>query len=164
MNNKYLNSIGAIGLTIIATSNIVPVRATPPVGVSVVQLAPVAQFDEIHANAMVEAWGAKIKTKGVSDLHIVEVTIQPGGTIGWHSHLGPSFVIVKSGTATFYEGDDPTCTPHVVTAGHGYVDSGDGHVGRNETGQPASDISVILAPVGGAFRAELPAPGPFCNF
>ena len=29
------------------------------------------------------------------------------------------------------------------------------------TGQ---DVSVIVAPVGGAFRTELAAPGPYCNF
>jgi quercetin dioxygenase-like cupin family protein len=57
----------------------------------------------------VQYWEAEIETKGLSDLHVVEVTIQPGGTLGWHSHLGPSFVIVKSGRANFYEADDPTC-------------------------------------------------------
>ena len=74
------------------------------------------------------------------------------------------FITVTSGTLTFYEYDDPTCTPIVVTAGEGYVDSGRGHIGRNETGSPATDISVIIAPVGAAFRAELTAPGPFCDF
>jgi hypothetical protein len=74
------------------------------------------------------------------------------------------FVTVIQGTLTFYEYNDPTCTPIVVTAGHGYVDSGRGHIGRNETDQPATDISVIIAPVGGAFRTELPAPGPYCSF
>ena len=35
---------------------------------------------------------------------------------------------------------------------------------RNESGQPAQDVSVIVAPVGGVFRGELNAPGPFCDF
>ena len=74
------------------------------------------------------------------------------------------FITVIQGQVTFYEYDDPSCTPIVVSAGHGYVDSGNGHIGRNETSQPAIDISVILAPVGGAFRQELAAPGPFCGF
>jgi len=54
--------------------------------------------------------------------------------------------------------------PIVVTAGHGYVDSGHGHIARNETDQPAADISVIMAPVGAPFRQELTAPGPYCEF
>jgi fermentation-respiration switch protein FrsA (DUF1100 family) len=74
------------------------------------------------------------------------------------------FITVTLGELTYYEYDDPTCSPHVVTAGHGFVDTGMGHIVRNESGQPAQDISVITAPVGGAFRIELPAPGPYCNF
>lgn len=87
-----------------------------------------------------------------------------GGFTGWHAHPYPVFVTVTEGTLTFYEYDDPTCTPIVVTKGQGYVDSGRGHMGRNESGAVAQDISVIIAPVGGAFRVELPAPGPFCGF
>ena len=74
------------------------------------------------------------------------------------------FVTVIEGTLTFYEYDDPTCTPHVVSAGQGYVDSGRGHIGRNESGALATDISVIMAPVGAVFRSELLAPGPYCPF
>ena len=69
-----------------------------------------------------------------------------------------------AGQVTFYEYDDPTCTPHVVAAGEGYVDTGRGHIGRNETGQPAQDVSVIIASVGGTFRGELDAPSPYCDF
>jgi hypothetical protein len=35
---------------------------------------------------------------------------------------------------------------------------------RNETGQPARDMTVILAPPGQAFRGELSAPNPYCGF
>ena len=87
-----------------------------------------------------------------------------GSSTGWHAHPYPVFITVISGQLTFYEYDDPTCTPHVVTAGQGYVDSGKGHIGRNESGAPAADISVIMAPTAAPFRAELTAPGPFCSF
>jgi hypothetical protein len=88
----------------------------------------------------------------------------PVPTTGWHSHPGPVFITVTKGTLTYYEADDPTCTPHVVSVGQGFVDSGSGHVVRNESGQPAQDISVITAPVGGTFRTNLPAPNPNCGF
>lgn len=87
-----------------------------------------------------------------------------GGTTGWHSHPFPVFVTVISGEVTFYDYADPTCTPTVVSAGEGYVDSGRGHLGRNESGQPAIDVSVIMAPVGAPFRGELTAPSPHCGF
>jgi quercetin dioxygenase-like cupin family protein len=84
----------------------------------------------------------------------------PGSSTGWHQHPGPVFITVVSGTLTFYEANDPTCSPHVVTAGHGYVDDGEGHVGRNESDQPARDISVILAATGvPTFRTDIVPPG-----
>lgn len=82
-----------------------------------------------------------------------------GSSTGWHTHPGPVFITVTEGALTFYEVDDPSCTPKVVFAGEGYVDSGHGHIGRNETGSPAKDVTVAIASVGGAFRSELPAPG-----
>jgi hypothetical protein len=87
-----------------------------------------------------------------------------GGSTGWHTHPGPVFVNVIEGQLTFYEADDPTCTPHVVMEGQGYVDTGRGHLARNETGLPAKDVSVILAPVNLPFRGELPEPNPYCGF
>jgi hypothetical protein len=87
-----------------------------------------------------------------------------GSTTGWHSHPGPVFITVTQGQLTYYEYDDPACTPHVVSMGQGFVDDGRGHIVRNESGQPAQDVSVIIAPVGGAFRGELVAPGPYCGF
>jgi hypothetical protein len=55
-------------------------------------------------------------------------------------------------------------TPVVVSAGQGYLDTGHGHIGRNESGQPAKDVTVIFAPVALPFRDELAAPGPYCAF
>jgi hypothetical protein len=106
----------------------------------------------------------KAKSKSPIDLVVRKHDYLAHSSTGWHGHPGPVFITVTQGQLTFYESDDPTCTPHVVTAGHGYVDSGRGHIGRNETDQPAQDISVITAPVGGVFRSELPAPNPNCGF
>jgi quercetin dioxygenase-like cupin family protein len=104
------------------------------------------------------------KAKSPLDIVVRQHDYQAGATTGWHKHPGPIFITVTKGTLTYYEYDDPTCTPHVVTAGHGFVDDGRGHVVRNETDQPAQDISVITAPVGGTFRTDLPAPNPYCGF
>lgn len=162
MSKKNLKLVSALALALVGVVALIvaPAHATPPSGVSVVQLAPVAQFDEIQANSMIDGWGAKIKTKGISDLHVVEVTIQPGGTIGWHSHLGPSFVIVKSGTATFYQGDDPTCTPYVLPAGSSLFEpGGDVHVVRNEGAVPLVNLVIQLLPTGSPRLISEPNPG-----
>jgi hypothetical protein len=39
----------------------------------------------------------------------------------------------------------------VVKAGEGYVDTGHGYIGRNETGNSAKDVAVVIAPVGAPF-------------
>jgi quercetin dioxygenase-like cupin family protein len=86
--------------------------------------------------------------------------VAPGGNFGWHSHPGPSLVIVKSGTSTFYDGNDPTCTPHVYAAGSAYVDpGGDTHIARNEGTTELVIIVARLLPEGAPARIDQPAPG-----
>jgi hypothetical protein len=95
--------------------------ATAPQGVTTTTFG-IARFDnidsttktDVNPGAATDFWQARLNTKGASDLYVLQNTITPGGTFGWHSHPGPSLVIVKSGTATFYMADDPTCSPHVV--------------------------------------------------
>jgi quercetin dioxygenase-like cupin family protein len=153
---KLLFVIGIVGVAAYGGT----VLATPPSGASVTPLAPVAQFDEINAKAKIGEWKARIKTKGVSDLHVVQVTIQPGGTLGWHSHPGLSFVIVKSGTATIYEGDDPTCTPHVLPTGSSLFEpAGDVHIVRNEGSVPLVNVVMQLTPTGAPRLISEPSPG-----
>jgi len=115
---------------------------------------------DIDPSTRTDFWQARIKTKGFSDLHVLQNTITPGGTFGWHSHPGPSLVIVKSGTATFYLGDDPSCTPHVVPAGSGFVDKGgDVHVVRNEGSVDLVTVVASLVPAGAMRRIDEPNPG-----
>jgi quercetin dioxygenase-like cupin family protein len=114
---------------------------------------------DINAGAATDFWQARLNTKGISDVYMLQNTIQPGATFGWHSHPGPSLVIVKSGTATFYMADDPTCSPHVVNAGSGFVDSGhDTHVVRNEGSVDLVTLVVSIVPAGFSRRIDEPAP------
>ena len=142
--------------------------ATAPSGVTSVPIA-VGRFDaninvktktDIDPGHRVHNWKARITTKWPADVYVLQNTIVPGGTFGWHSHPGPSLVIVKSGTATFYMGDDPTCAPHVVAAGSGFVDGGkDVHVVRNEGSVDLVTVVVSLVPAGFARRIDQPSPG-----
>jgi len=139
-------------------------RANPAVGVTPTLLAR-GTYDSYDVKTDAHsAIDFKAKTKEATDVVVQRHDFAAGATTGWHQHPGPIFITVTQGTLTFYERDDPTCSPHVVTAGHGYVDTGDGHIGRNETSAPAQDVAVAIAPVGAPFRAELDAPGPYCNF
>jgi quercetin dioxygenase-like cupin family protein len=122
-------------------------------------------FDEFKVMSNPEAGGLfKVEAKSAIDVVVRQHTYAPGGSTGWHAHPYPVLITVKEGTLTFYSYDDPTCTPIVVSAGQGYVDDGRGHIARNEGSVAAVDVSVIMAPVGDAFRTELDAPNAFCGF
>ena len=138
--------------------------ASPPSGVTPTLLAR-GSFDSFKVMSYPDGAGLfKAEAKQSIDLVVRRHDYAVGSSTGWHAHPYPVFITVISGQVTFYDANDPSCTPHVVSAGQGYVDSGEGHIGRNESGQPAVDISVIMAPVGAVFRSELPAPGQFCAF
>ena len=121
-------------------------------------------FDEIHLKTHTPTYKAEIKTKGFSDVYFLDNTFDPGGHSGWHMHPGPSVVAVKSGTATYYSGDDPTCTPHVVQAGEGFVEaSGHVHIVRNEGIGELETVVFQLIPAGESRRIDVPDPGN-CHF
>jgi quercetin dioxygenase-like cupin family protein len=122
-------------------------------------------FEEIDVKSRSGGHGFVIKTNGLSDGYFTTVKVAPGGHSGWHTHPGPSLVAVKSGTSTFYNGDDPTCTPRIYPPGTGYVDEGGGHVHmvRNE-GTVELELMVFqIIPVGAPRRIDVADPGT-CSF
>lgn len=138
--------------------------ASPASGVTPTLLAR-GTYDEFKAMSYPDGSGLfKAEAKSPIDVVVRRHEYAVGGSTGWHAHPYPVFITVISGEVTFYDYNDPTCTPTVVRAGQGYVDSGTGHLGRNESGAPAVDISVIMAPVALPFRQELDAPAPNCGF
>lgn len=105
-------------------------------------------------------WHAEVKATPNLDIAVQRIVFQPGGQSGWHRHPGPVFIEVVTGTMTFYMSDDPTCTPIVRTAGQGYLDVGEHpHIARNESGAPAENIVVYLAPQAAALRIDAADPG-----
>jgi len=47
-------------------------------------------------------------SSAAADSVVQQITFAPGGQSGWHTHPGPVIVLVKSGTFTLYDGDDPS--------------------------------------------------------
>jgi hypothetical protein len=108
----------------------------------------------------VSDWEVEVEAKPALDVATQIITFQPGGYSGWHSHPGPVFIAVMSGTMTFYESHDPACQPIVRTAGQGYLDTGEhAHMARNETWAPAINVVTYFAPPGAALRIDQPNPG-----
>ena len=148
--------VAALALAVVATA-----LATSSSGiVSNTTLATGNIDEDINAKVKTGDWKVDVDTKGPSSLAVSEIHVAPGGYFGWHSHPGPSFVIVKSGTSTFYDGDDPDCTPHVHPAGTAYVDpGGDVHTARNEGATELVLYVMRLIPQGATPRDDQSAPG-----
>src|SRR5262245_12853554 len=99
------------------------------------------------SRATLPAFDVKRKQKGLDwridlasdqpiDVATQVVTFQPHGFSGWHTHPGPVFFTVRTGTLTVYEGDDPSCTPITFLQGMGAVEAATNthsHMVRNET-------------------------------
>jgi len=140
--------------------------ATPGSGVvsNVISRATLSDGVNLKFKNRFTDFEAKLQIKGPADFISQQVTFAPGGTSGWHSHSGPALVSVASGTATFYQGDDPSCSPIVVPAGSAFVEQGeDVHIARNEGTTDLVFKILYITPVGAPQRVDEPAPGN-CRF
>jgi quercetin dioxygenase-like cupin family protein len=139
-------------------------NATPPSGLSFT-LVGRATLPEFEVKRKIKAldWEMELEADQPIDVATQIVTFQPGGYSGWHTHPGPVFFTVRTGTLTVYEGNDPTCSPHAFTAGTGAVEAATSnhiHMVRNETGSVAEAVVTYLVPVGAnPLRTDLPDPG-----
>ena len=113
-----------------------------------------------HIQSKAGDYDAELKSHDNTDIAVANVVVTPGGHSGWHFHPGPVLVVVKTGTITFYMGDDPTCSPHVHPAGTTFIENG-GMVGiaRNEGTVEATVTATFFVPTGSPLRIDAPAPG-----
>jgi len=105
-------------------------------------------------------WHVEIKAKEGISLAVQSITFFPGGQSGWHRHPGPVFIQVVKGEMTFYDSQDPTCTPMRRKAGEGFLDLGEhAHIARNESGADAENVVTYFAPPGVDLKIDAPKPG-----
>jgi quercetin dioxygenase-like cupin family protein len=148
-----------LGAAFYHTGNVSATPVDPPGSFSGTTLAmgKFESFDVLSTKALEDPtalkpkkkmWMSWQKTKGTSDVYVQSNVWNPGGSTGWHTHPGHSLIIVTAGEITTYEGDDPSCTPHVYRVGDGIVDHGGDHIHniRNEGSVAASTIAVQVIP------------------
>jgi hypothetical protein len=167
---RILVLLGALLLCLAAgsLSHYGAVRATPNF-LFFSDTATATGVPEIDIKSLSPTHQVRLRTKGPSDVHVTINTVSPGGHSGWHTHPGPSFVVVKSGTATLFDGDDPTCTPRTVTTNGWFTDPGGGHVHlvRNDGTDDLVTAAFQVVPAGGPRRLDIPvgdARIPPCGF
>ena len=168
MSRSWLVLVLATALGAVAYAGIA--LGTPPQGVA----TPInvhGTFDSIDATARTDIdpgkandfWQARIATKAATDVYVLENVISPGGSFGWHSHPGPSLVIVNAGTLSVYHAPDCVAEDFGPTSPNGstFVDQGhDLHMVRNNGAVPADVYVVSLVPQGFQRRIDEPNPHP----
>jgi len=94
----------------------------------------------------------QVDTRGAIDVVTLQVTIDPGGTSGWHSHGGPVVVTVVSGTATLYEASGKGCVREDVPAGGAFWEKRGAppHVLVNQGTEPTVVVATFFLSGGAA--------------
>ena len=113
-------------------------------------------------------WGLLLKTTGSTDLGADRLTVQPGGSSGWHAHPGEVFVTVTQGSIIWYNGSDSLCPGTTYNAGDSFIEPvlGIHNVKNASTTAGAEFIAITIKPsgfVGPAFRLDRAKPNN-CGF
>jgi hypothetical protein len=158
----------AIAACAVASLPAIRLRATPAsIGFQGMTVAK-ATFEELGINLHTipaDDWQMRLKTQGFTDIYVQKNTWAPLSTTGWHTHPGPSLIVITAGTVVAYDSDDPTCSPTVYTADSGgvnhFVDAGGGHVHlvRNEDSSiTATGYAVQFVPEAATRRIDADQP------
>lgn len=107
----------------------------------------------------------RLRTRGDVEVAFQRIVIAPGGTLGWHSHPGPTVVTVRAGTLSFYHAED--CTDEIEYAtGQSFSNLPDEiHLARNEGATEVVLFAVYFVPLETppvGLRIDQPSPGAGC--
>ena len=155
-HRKIIGGGIASAATIAAALLVVPALATPNYG----GFSPSTKFFGTFAPFDYKAekdgkWDLLLRSKGLTDVRVTEVSFPPNSSSGWHSHPGPNLLIAIEGEVVEYEGDDALCVGHARTAtavtgttpktGETFGDAGGSHVHlvRNESSTVAAKVLAI---------------------
>jgi len=145
--------MSSIGRCLVATvlpflfGTAAPVSATPGTGVSGTILATGTSPD-----------GIMVTSRQKTDVAVLEITIAPGGSTGWHYHDGEVIAVVKSGTLTRTLHD---CSTEVTSVGGSFVEPAGRphvHVGRNLGSEPVVLLATYVLPAGQPRSQDAPPP------
>jgi quercetin dioxygenase-like cupin family protein len=96
------------------------------------------------------------------DTAFQQAMIPPGGSSGWHTHPGATFVAVAQGEGTIYRVVGSDCTAEKIGVGTGFAQMPtERHVVRNEGSVPFVVYTLYVLPPGTAntgIRVDQPQP------
>jgi quercetin dioxygenase-like cupin family protein len=78
-------------------------------------------------------------------LAVERLTVNPGGSFGWHTHGAPVAVVVTSGTLTVFDPTVANCAPFKVSKGQAFIEPANHvHLARNDGAKPATVYATYL--------------------
>ena len=96
-----------------------------------------------------------------TDVAMAQITVQPGGNSGWHSHPGGAIIVVKEGTLTVYESIGNQCEVNTYTAGQAFIER-PGEVDQVVNNGASRYVLLVTfpdVPPGQLPRTDVPNPG-----
>jgi len=96
-----------------------------------------------------------------TDVVMSQITVEPGGSSGWHSHPGGAIIVVKQGTPTLYRAIGSQCRSITYSAGDAFIE----RPGEVDDVLNAGSAPYVLyvtfprVPPGGSARIDEPDPG-----
>ncbi|MFL6452217.1 MAG: cupin domain-containing protein [Bryobacteraceae bacterium] len=113
MKNKLTRTMFGIPLAALIFTLAVKfeARATPPSGL--VNIPVVRGTNVSHGTIPLQAG---------TDIAMAQITVDPGGSAGWHSHPGGAIVVVKAGTLSVYRSLGGQCQTETRSAGEAFIE------------------------------------------
>lgn len=156
MNRAVRWALLSAGLASVITATAIFVTAgsaTPPVGLTNLQLGR----GTFPAHAIIPLAG--------TDVVMSQITVNPGGSSGWHSHPGGAIIVVAQGSLTKYHSaggwHGARCEITNYSAGQAFIEA-PGEVDQvvnTGTNPYILYVTFPLVPQGGATRIDQPDPG-----
>lgn len=143
-----LLTVGLAGVVTALTA--APSGATPPSGLTNTPLA-----------RGIDTSDGTIPLQFGTDIAMVQITVNPGGSSGWHSHPGGAIIIVKHGELTVYKSVGSDCQATTYTAGQAFIERPGELDDVVNDGQDPYVLYVTFprVPPGGFTRIDEPNPG-----
>ena len=96
-----------------------------------------------------------------TDVVMAQITVDPGGSSGWHSHPGGAIIVVKQGTPTLYRAIGSQCQSTTYGPGDAFIERR-GEVDDVLNAGTAPYVLYVTfprVPPGGSARIDEPDPG-----
>jgi quercetin dioxygenase-like cupin family protein len=151
MKHRALWALMGVGCAAVVTATAVaPGWATPPAGLTNIPLA-----------RGTDASPGTLPIQNGMDVAMAQISVQPGGASGWHSHPGGAIVVIQQGALTVYRSHGADCTTATYSAGQVFIERpGEVVDVVNTTSAPyVLYVTFPRVPPGVSPRTDEPDPG-----